>query len=140
MRYIQIFVLSLCAMMFSSVFASDGMVDLRQDAMEDIESFTDSYSKPSSDAGYAKLAKKLAQLNKDVQQLPNAFAEMGHDTKAKPAIWQNKQDFDNKISTFVNAFRDLQTAAENKDSDAVSAQYKIIKNSCRSCHKQYKSR
>ncbi|CAM3754483.1 c-type cytochrome [Parendozoicomonas haliclonae] len=63
---------------------------------------------------------------------------MNSDSKAKPAIWEDKADFDKKMAEFAEAAAKLQVAAAGGDLKASIPAFKAVADTCGSCHKPYK--
>lgn len=74
------------------------------------------------------------------RSLANAFPEgsTSPDSRALPAIWQNRNDFMNKVSAIQSATSDLVDAAEAGDSEAVGAALEGVQGTCRACHTDYR--
>ncbi len=75
------------------------------------------------------------------QALANAFpAGSGEHTRARPAIWENRNDFMDKVSAIQTASSRLVTAAHSGDSDAIAAAVQSVRGTCRDCHTTYRAR
>lgn len=65
-------------------------------------------------------------------------SETGHDTRALPAIWENKADFEQKAEDLVTAAAAAQgPAAEGLESFATA--FRAIGQTCRACHTEYRA-
>jgi len=92
----------------------------------------------SFDAG--KVDAAFAQWAETAQKLPGLFppdSKTGEKTRALPAIWDNKQDFDAKAAAFAKV------VAENRETaraslDGLKAAAKPIGDACDNCHKDYR--
>jgi len=74
------------------------------------------------------------------QALANAFPEgSGQNTRALPVIWENRDDFMNKVSDIQTVSAHLVTAARSGDSDAIAAAVQEVRDSCRDCHTTYRA-
>jgi cytochrome c556 len=60
-------------------------------------------------------------------------------TGAKPAIWQNPQDFATKLHDFQAAAAAFNTAAMSGDVNAIKAKYGDLGQTCKACHDKYRS-
>ena len=60
------------------------------------------------------------------------------DSRALAAIWQNRDDFMNKVTAIQSATSDLVDATESGDGDAVGAALQAVQGTCRSCHTDYR--
>lgn len=88
-------------------------------------------------AGWAKDLAAVGQLN-----LMRAF-QPGSDkgtTRAKPEIWDNKDDFEGKFKDFQNASAALAAAAASGDKEQIKEAFGETGGSCKSCHDEYKSK
>jgi len=65
-------------------------------------------------------------------------SKTGGDTAALPAIWENKADFDAKLTKLANEAK----AAEGKvtDLDSFKAQFTEVQKNCGGCHQTYRKR
>ena len=61
-------------------------------------------------------------------------------TRAKPEIWENKEDFGAKLKDMQGAVADLQTAALSGDRKAIAEATGAAGKTCKSCHDEYKSK
>jgi len=87
--------------------------------------------------GWGKDLAALATLNTQ-----RGFTE-GSDkgtTRAKPEIWQNKEDFESKMSDMKNALADLQKATAGGDKAAIGKQVGATGEACKACHDEYKAK
>ena len=60
-------------------------------------------------------------------------------TGAKPAIWQNPQDFTAKLRTFQGAAKAFAAAANGNDLNGVKAKLADLGGACKACHDKYRS-
>src|SRR5262245_15485468 len=65
-------------------------------------------------------------------------SKTGGDTASLPAIWENKADFDAKLTKLANEAK----AAEAKvtDLDSFKAQFTEVQKNCGGCHQTYRKR
>jgi cytochrome c556 len=61
-------------------------------------------------------------------------------TRAKPEIWQNKDDFNSKMEDLHQALQGLQTATVGGDRKAIGQALGTAGNACKACHDEYKSK
>lgn len=61
-------------------------------------------------------------------------------TRAKPEIWQNKDDFNSKMEDLHQALQGLQTATAGGDREAIGKALGTAGNACKACHDDYKSK
>lgn len=74
--------------------------------------------------------------------LPNAFKQKttGGDTRAKPEIWDNAADFQQKIKDFQSATAELLAAATSGGPEAAGAKLGAVGDACSACHKKYREK
>jgi len=65
-------------------------------------------------------------------------SETGHDTRAKPAVWTDREGFDAEMETFSRAVSSAIEAAP-QDLEALKAAAGPIFKSCKSCHETYRA-
>ena len=94
---------------------------------------------PWDQARMQSWADDLATLSKlDVMR---GFAD-GSDkgtTRAKPEIWQNKEDFNDKLEAMRKELVTLKTVTTMGERTAISAQVAATGKACKSCHDDYKA-
>jgi len=61
-------------------------------------------------------------------------------TRAKPEIWQNKEDFESKMRDMKNALADLQEATAGGDKATIGKQVGATGEACKACHDEYKAK
>jgi cytochrome c556 len=86
-------------------------------------------------------AKKVFATYQDVAKAHALFPESsktGGDTAALPTIWQNKADFEARLTKLAN---DAKTAeAATKDLDTFKAQFTEVQKNCGGCHETYRQK
>ena len=60
-------------------------------------------------------------------------------TRAKPEIWQNKDDFNSKMDTLHKELAKLQQVTAAGDRPAIAIQVGVAGKACKSCHDEYKA-
>jgi cytochrome c556 len=60
-------------------------------------------------------------------------------TGAKPAIWENQQDFASKLANFQKAAQAFDVAANGGDLTAIKARYSDLGGACKACHDKYRA-
>lgn len=60
-------------------------------------------------------------------------------TRAKPEIWNNMDDFQDKLNNFRAAAAELAETASGGDPDAIREKFLATGGSCKACHDEYKS-
>lgn len=61
------------------------------------------------------------------------------ESRASPAIWTNKADFDAKAKSFGDSSARLAELAKAGDSAGFAAQAKVVAGGCNSCHARYRT-
>jgi cytochrome c556 len=61
-------------------------------------------------------------------------------TRAKPAIWENTDDFAAKLEDLRAATEVLEEAAEDGDREAIAAAVGTVGKACKACHDEYKAK
>ena len=61
-------------------------------------------------------------------------------TRAKPGIWDNKADFEDKLNDLRDAAAELAAASSGDDKKAIMEQFKATGGACKACHDEYKSK
>lgn len=85
-------------------------------------------------------ASKIAQLSEQASTwFPAGTGPDVGKTRAKPAIWQNPDDFATKLRTLQTAARALETAASGNDVAAMNARFGALGGTCKSCHDSYRA-
>lgn len=94
---------------------------------------------PWNDEAMKGFADQFAALaNMDISR---GFAE-GTDkgtTRAKPEIWENKADFEQKMADLTTAANGLQSAVAGGNKKEIGKQIGAAGKACKACHDEYKS-
>jgi hypothetical protein len=61
------------------------------------------------------------------------------DSRARPEIWQNKADFDQKARNLEAAAVELARRGEAGDAPGYAAQAEVVRAACAACHAAYRS-
>lgn len=79
-------------------------------------------------------------FEKMAQALSNSFPEnsMGEGTRSRPAIWENRADFMNKVSAIQSATARLVTVSRTGDAEAIGEALQAVQATCGSCHQTYR--
>lgn len=64
--------------------------------------------------------------------------ESGVKTGALPIIWEDKADFDDKVSAMQDAAAQLDTIAQGGDVAAIAAAFRTTGGKCKDCHDKYR--
>ena len=87
----------------------------------------------------AKVTEAFNTWTVNIPKLPPLFASPppdGADTRALPKIWENKPDFDSRLTALAKA------VADNKDKgktlDELKVSFPAVNNVCNGCHELYR--
>lgn len=93
-----------------------------------------------NDEQFAAWADDLASVSKVSVERGFAPGSDKGKTRAKPAIWENSDDFAQKLANFRSEAAALAVAASSGDKAAKIEQFKQTGGTCKACHDNYKSR
>jgi cytochrome c556 len=88
------------------------------------------------------LANPAKAIARWIRQFPTQFpkgSDQGHDTRARPAIWADFSDFQQRANDLAVAADRLVQLANAGDADGVAAQIKVIGDTCAACHRTYRA-
>lgn len=102
--------------------------------------------KKAIDAGgdLTTVAAKAAEISAFGKRMPALFpagsgAESGAKTRALPAIWQNKSDFDANAGILSREADKLEMALKANDKTATAAAFAATTGQCGACHRPYRA-
>lgn len=87
-------------------------------------------AKTIADAGRAQLDKFPA----------GSDASAGVKTGALPVIWSDRASFDKDLNSLIDAADKLAIVSETGDAKAIGDQFKIVGETCSTCHKQFRAK
>lgn len=61
-------------------------------------------------------------------------------TRARPEVWENKEDFGAKMDDLIAAVTALEAATENGDKKEIASAFGATGKACKACHDDYKSK
>ncbi len=64
--------------------------------------------------------------------------DSGVETEALPIIWEDKADFDEKVTAMQDAAAQLDAVAQGGDVAAIAAAFKTTGGKCKDCHDKYR--
>ncbi|ASK89496.1 c-type cytochrome [Sphingorhabdus sp. SMR4y] len=64
--------------------------------------------------------------------------ESGVETEALPIIWEDKADFNDKVTAMQDAAAKLETVAQSGDVTAIAAAFQTTGGTCKACHDKYR--
>ena len=94
---------------------------------------------PFNEAEFALRARRVAELT---PMLPEAYPPESQgvaNSKLKPAMWTNREDFDTKLKTLVDRSATLAAVAKGGDPARTRAAFFSMADACKACHEKYKA-
>ena len=95
---------------------------------------------PFDEAVMARNAERMAQL---AAMLPDYLAtdttQFNEGSDAKPEIWQNRDDFNEKAKALLDASLALQAVVASKNESAYRGAIGDLGGTCKACHDDYKA-
>lgn len=88
---------------------------------------------------FAKHAERIALLAPQLLEGFTKGSDQGAQTDAKAEIWNNFDDFENKMNTFIESARNLNEVAKNADEAKIKSQFQKMAGACKSCHDKYRA-
>ena len=88
------------------------------------------------------LANPAKAIARWIRQFPTQFpkgSEQGHNTRARPAIWSDFADFQQRANNLADAADKLAQLANAGDTAGVVAQISVVTETCSACHRTYRS-
>ncbi len=85
-------------------------------------------------------AKGIAKWGQAIPAMFPDGTQMGHDTKALPAIWTDRAGFEKAAAALTAAAEKLVVLAEADDKAGFAAQFKETTAACGGCHRPYRAR
>jgi cytochrome c556 len=89
-----------------------------------------------------QFANPAAAMARWMKQFPTTFPA-GSDqppTKALPAVWSNRTEFEQRAADLVERADKLSAIAKTGDQQAFAAQVKVVADACAACHKQFRAK
>jgi cytochrome c556 len=131
------------------VDAATDPITIRREAMKSMGAATKAINDIIKAGGpVADLAPHAAKISEVAQKAPDLFPagsdqpqgkDPGH-TMAKPEIWQEPEDFSEKIKALQDEAAMFNTAIAGGDMAAVTAELDKLGGTCGGCHKLYRAK
>jgi cytochrome c556 len=117
-------------------------VEYRQGIMNSLRTQTGSLrSIVDGEVAYAGHARARAQsIHELAQMLSDIFPESATGGRAKSEIWQDADDFAEKVAAIQSAAAQLAEVAEMGDLEAVGEALGGVQQTCRGCHMTFRAR
>ena len=94
--------------------------------------------RPFDLAAAKKVFNSFAEAGEKSKALYPDNSKTGGETAALPAIWENKADFEAKLTKFANEAK--AAAAATTDLDTFKAQFVEVRKNCGGCHTPYRKK
>jgi len=88
---------------------------------------------------FALHAERIAQLAPQIHEGFAKGSDKGAETDATADIWANPEDFQGRITDFVNASKALADVAKSGDEGKMKEEFKKLAGACKGCHDKYKA-
>lgn len=149
MRYLAITAFALIVGVTGAVAQNTAVVVERHDTFEDIGKAAKpviAMFKDKADFDLAKVQSALAVIVEKGTKVKDLFPEdsktgitsHGKPTRALPAIWENKTDFDARLKKFIDKTTEAQSTI--KDEVSFKTSFKTVMGTCSGCHKKYRAK
>ena len=125
----------------SAVRAQEGptVAEYRQSLMQAFRTHMGGIGAAMSDAAPMGHAEHHAvAFERMALALANAFPEGSAGGRALPAIWEDRDDFMNKVTAIQTASARLVTASRTGDSEQIGTAMQGVQGTCRGCHTTYR--
>jgi cytochrome c556 len=125
----------------SAVRAQEGptVAEYRQSLMQAFRTHMGGIGAAMSDAAPMGHAEHHAvAFERMALALANAFPEGSAGGRALPAIWEDRDDFMNKVTAIQTASARLVTASRTGDSEQIGTAMQGVRETCRGCHTTYR--
>ncbi len=129
----------------ASVMAS--VIEARQENFEQMKEANDAIKREAEadSPDPAVFRANAAILIERAANIPSGFPqgsgpESGVETDALPAIWQNSEGFAARAGNMQDSLRQFGEAASGEDISATIAAVKLVGDTCRECHEEFRKR
>jgi cytochrome c556 len=83
-------------------------------------------------------AMSMNSLAKTIGDLFPADSDFG-ETRAKAAVWEKKDEFAKAVKANQDAAADFSSAVAGGDMDTIGKSFKVLSDSCKSCHEKFRT-
>lgn len=120
-----------------AAMSPEQLVEARQDAMRT----NGGVLRSAGNLSGAEAVAAAETLIKDYSELPLMFPENSivGNSKALPAIWQSKDEFNAILARGLDGATAMKAAAEAGDAAAYAAALQVIGGTCGECHQKFRS-
>ncbi|HZD42086.1 MAG TPA: cytochrome c [Terriglobales bacterium] len=125
----------------SLVLAQSNTIEKRQKLMKSNSAASKALKAAVADKDYGTIQSKAKVIAGNMDKLPALFPKgsTSDESRAKPAIWENWDQFTDAATTVKQRANELAEAAEGKDASQVQAKFKSLGQACGSCHKHFRA-
>jgi cytochrome c556 len=125
----------------SQVVAQSEVIEKRQKVMKQQSADVKEIKAAAESKDFATIETKAKDLVGTSSQIPSVFPKGSTKgkTKATAAIWDKRDEFEEKAKDLNKAASELAAAAKKKDESAVEAKIKAVSSACGSCHKAFRA-
>jgi cytochrome c556 len=95
--------------------------------------------RPFDAADFKRRAVRLAFLSQQLREGFTPGSDKGATTDARPEIWTNRADFDQKLADFIREAKALREVAKTGDEAKMKEQFGKTANTCKNCHESYRA-
>jgi cytochrome c556 len=98
-------------------------------------------AKGETTADYPALSEAAAVIRDNAGKLKGMFptGSGGGESRALPAVWQDKADFDARLVKLANAADAFANDAASKQMNDLQASFGAVASNCGGCHKMYRA-
>lgn len=128
---------------FASTQSSQDIIDTRQHSFSSIENKAEQLEEEldKDKPDWTEVVTISEELTRHSTQLRALFPEgSSENSKAKKAIWEKPEKFNQLMMEMDQGFKDLYQASKRQDISAAKNGLEQAKDTCNSCHRSYRSR
>ncbi len=134
---LSLFIVS-CA---SQMYSQEDVIGERRKLMKANNKANKAIKKAVKNKDYATVEAKAKEIAAAMDKLPDLLPKgsTSEKSRAKPAIWEKWDLFNQKRMAMKTAAEELAASAKAKDGRQVSAKVKTFSKNCGSCHKPFRA-
>ena len=131
---------ALLSLLVTSLYATEEIADYRHETMEAVGAHFDGVIKilrgeiPYDD----HLPMHVNALADIAEILPSLFVEGSEGGEALDSIWEEPEEFAEKVSDFQSAMKELKAAVDAGDPAAIGPSISAVGQACKGCHDDYR--
>ncbi len=122
--------------------AQDGVIEQRRKLMKSNSKAWKAVRKAAKKNDYATIESKAKIIAANLDKIPDLFPKgsTSEKSRAKPAIWEKWDAFNQKRIAVMTGANELAEAAKSKDEQKVSSIVKGLGKKCGSCHRSFRKK